>query len=293
MVLANTPKRSTPAHEKKRHGHHHKHTKHYSKTYFPYLPILLLVVVGFVTNVWLTPRHAVLGAQSDISINSLLQDTNSARSDDHVVDLNLNAQLTQAANAKAADMAAANYWSHTSPAGKTPWAFIQQSGYQYQAVGENLAYGFTNSSAALKAWLNSPEHRANLLNANYRDVGFGIAEAADYQGHGPETIIVAMYGEPVGQGAAVLGATSQTIAAPEHIARLQALNSGVSSWMVGFIAFIAGGAIAIFIVRHGVFLHRAWRRGERFVVTHPALDVVLVALGVIGFILTRTSGFIQ
>lgn len=293
MVLAHTPKRSTPVHEKKRHGHHHKHTKHYSKTYFPYLPILILIVVGFVANVWLTPRHAVLGVQSDMSINSLLRDTNVARTSSHELGLSLNAQLTQAANAKAADMATENYWAHVSPAGKTPWAFIQQSGYQYQAVGENLAYGFVNSTAALKAWLNSPDHRANILNASYRDVGFGIAEAADYQGHGPETIIVAMYGEPVGPGTAVLGATSQTIAASEHVARLQVLNIDISSWMVAFVAFIAGGAIAVFVVRHGVFLHRAAMRGERFVVTHPTLDVALVALGVIGFILTRTSGFIQ
>ena len=249
-------------------------------------------MVGFVANIWLTPHRSVLGAQSDVSINSLLQDTNSARAGNHETGLGLNTELSQAANAKAADMITQNYWAHTSPAGETPWAFIQQNGYQYQAAGENLAYGFANSGDVVKAWLNSPEHRANMLNANYRDVGFGVAESANYQGHGPETIIVAMYGQPTTPGAAVLGA-NQTVAGAEHVARLQALNIGMSSWMVAFVAFVGGAAIAIFVVRHGVFLHRAWRRGERFVVTHPALDVALVALGVIGFILTRTSGFIQ
>jgi len=42
--------------------------------------------------------------------------------------------------------------------------------------------------------MNSPEHRANILNASFKDVGFGIVNIANYQSSGPETLVVAMYG---------------------------------------------------------------------------------------------------
>ncbi len=295
MVLAQTSKRPPSLPEKKRHGHHHKHTKHYEKPYWPYLPLFVVVIVGLVGNAWLSHRQHVLGATSGITASSLLQVTNAQRTSDHEQPLALNDELTSAAQAKANDMAARNYWSHNTPGGKTPWTFVQQSGYQYQLAAENLAYGFTSSNAAVTGWMNSAEHRANILNNAYTNVGFGIATANNYQGHGPAAIVVAMYAEPqsgVNAAPAVLG-DQMALPGSQHVARIQLLTAGSAPWSLVTIAFLAGACAVLFAVRHGLFLRRAFVRSETFIIRHPILDVLLVVIGTLGFVLTRTSGFIQ
>ena len=108
------------------------------------------------------------GIKSDFSRSVLLNDTNAQRAGQKQAPLTLDPQLTAAAQAKAEDMATSNYWAHNSPDGKTPWTFISASGYQYQTAGENLAYGFSSASDTVTGWMNSPEHRANILNADYQ-----------------------------------------------------------------------------------------------------------------------------
>ena len=213
MVLVSSPKRPVSIHHKKRTGQHHKPTKQYSKTYWPYLPLLLIVGLGLVvSNLWGSSQKSVLGYATQMSAAALLDGTNAQRTANGQPALNLNSQLTQAAQTKANDMATRNYWSHNTPDGATPWAFIAQTGYGYQAAGENLAYGFDSSDAAVTGWMNSAEHRANILNGGFKDVGFGIANAADYQGEGPETIVVAMYGQP--KAAPVVPAAASAPSAP-------------------------------------------------------------------------------
>ncbi|MBX6333902.1 CAP domain-containing protein [Candidatus Saccharibacteria bacterium] len=195
MVLVANKKKSVPVHEKKRHGRHHKRTPDYHKPYWPYLPMALIVFLGILANTfWGTIQHSILGYATDMSISGLLQETNKHRADNGLPGLTLNDQLTQAAQAKAEDMAARDYWSHNTPEGNPPWIFFTNAGYQYQTAGENLAYGFLNSSATVEGWMGSEGHRANILNATYKEVGFGIANSPNYQGTGPETIVVAMYG---------------------------------------------------------------------------------------------------
>jgi uncharacterized protein YkwD len=214
-----TPKRPRPT-DRKRSGQHHRHSSHYVKTYWPYLPVLAIMLVGFVLSNWLGHmHHTVLGYATSISGDALLADTNAQRAVQQQTALTINAQLTQAAQAKANDMAARDYWSHVTPDGKQPWSFIDNAGYEYQAAGENLAYGFGTSSEVIEAWMNSPEHRANILNASYRDVGFGIINIANYQGEGPQTLVVAMYAQPlVATVAAAAPAPSPTTPAPVQAA---------------------------------------------------------------------------
>lgn len=185
-----------PVHNKKRSGQHHRHNKHYFKPYLPYLPLLVVVGLGLVLNSAWPSKHSVLGYATDMSIQSLLDGTNAQRTNNNEPTLGLNAELDNAAQAKANDMAARDYWSHNTPDGNTPWTFITTAGYNYQLAGENLAYGFDTASDTITGWMNSPEHRANILNAGYKEVGFGIANSANYQGNGPETIVVAMYADP-------------------------------------------------------------------------------------------------
>ena len=89
----------------------------------------------------------------------------------------LNAALTAAAEAKAQDMAAKGYWDHFRPSDhKAPWDFITDAGYSYRVAGENLAYGYRTPTGITHAWMQSPTHRANLLSAKYREVGYACVE---------------------------------------------------------------------------------------------------------------------
>jgi uncharacterized protein YkwD len=196
MVLASLPKPSPHPHTKKRHGQHHKVSKQYSKTYWPYLPMLLIVGIGIAVNsLWSSPAK-VLDYATSVDASSLLVETNNQRIAQNLGALALNNQLSRAAQDKANDMAARDYWAHVTPEGKQPWQFMSAAGYSYSLAGENLAYGFATSSDAVAGWMNSPGHRANILKAGYKDVGFGIANSPNYQGTGEETIIVAMYAAP-------------------------------------------------------------------------------------------------
>jgi len=295
MVLAQNPKRRTTSHEKKRHGHHHKQTRHYGKTYWPYLPLLIIIALGLSVNGLLAHRQQVLGAQSDITAATLTSETNNIRTKNQEQTLVLNDKLTTAAQAKANDMVAKNYWSHNAPDGKTPWSFIQQNGYAYESAGENLAYGFGSSDAVLSGWMNSSEHRANILRASYQQVGFGIVKSENYQGHGPQTVVVAMYATPTSAAAAPMHAVlgEQTLPASKQVARVQLLTAGSAPWSLMIVSFVAGAALVVFVVRHGLLLKRAFAKSEAFIIKHPMLDIAIVSLGMLSFILSRTTGFIQ
>ncbi len=118
---------------------------------------------------------AVLGIASNISPAELLSITNEYRKENGLAELRLDSDLSQAASYKASDMFSKNYWAHIAPDGVTPWSFILNSGYEYLYAGENLARGYSTAPDVVKAWMESPTHRANMLSKDYSDVGFAIA----------------------------------------------------------------------------------------------------------------------
>lgn len=267
--------------------------------------MLLIVGVGLAVNsLW--SNGSVLGSSSNFSIDSLLSSTNAQREANNEKPLAANAQLSAAAQAKANDMVSKNYWSHNAPDGQTPWTFIGSAGYQYQAAGENLAYGFASASQVINGWMNSAEHRANILDADYQDVGFGIAESPNFQGKGPEVVIVAEYAQPVpavanisfnvantsqNSPAAVQG--SQTELHAQRVSRVQVLVGGQAAWITMAVSALTGAALAVFVVRHGLRLKRLVLEGEHFVAHHPMLDIVVTIIVTTGFVLTRSSGLIR
>jgi len=307
MAIATKQKpRTSPVH-KKRVGTHQKRSQRFNKTYWPYLPIALVIAVGIFFNHSLS--GGVLSYATNTSPDGLLASTNVERVSNGAGAITINQQLTSAAQAKADDMAARNYWSHNTPDGQEPWVFVRSSGYTYQAVGENLAYGFGTSEATVAGWMNSPTHRANMLNSNYTEVGFGIANSANYQQTGGQTIVVAMYGRPAGLPVAAgtnpepseSAGGNQPIqvsaVVPEReeqkIARVQIATSGSAPWSVFAVTVLLVGLLLALITRHSVAWHRALVRGEQFILTHKVLDVAIVSGIMIAFILTRTAGVIQ
>lgn len=310
IAVKQKPKNTTT--HKRRHGTHQKRSNRFTKTYWPYLPLLLIVGVGLVINAAMANKTAVLGYATSMTANGLLADTNVQRQENKLAALTLNPSLSQAAQAKANDMISRNYWSHTTPDGKEPWVFIDQTGYQYQAAGENLAYGFTTSNGTVSGWMNSPGHRANILNGGYSEVGFGIANSPDYQGEGKQTIVVAMYSTPAAQTAPIqtentsgqpiaVNSNSQTgklsvsavVPGQTKVARVQMATSGGAPWSLYAISFVGFALVFLFILRHSLAWHRMLVRGEQFVLKHKALDIVIVSSVMIGYILTRTAGVIQ
>lgn len=299
MALATRPK--PPASSRKRHGGHHRHNKQYLRPYWPYLPMLLIIGVGFLINsAW--SHSSVLGANSDFSAATLLEATNNERAKDHEQALTLNAQLTAAAQAKADDMVAQNYWAHNSPDGKTPWVFINAAGYQYKSAGENLAYGFSNGIESVAGWMASPEHRANILNGNYQNVGFGVASSPDFVGEGPETVVVAEYGQPAVSTTGSAPAKASSTNSPsllgneikaQPVSRVQLLGGDNSQWLLVGVIALSGIAMFVLILRHGFRFHRLLSKGEAFVVHHPYVDIIIVLIITIGVILTRSSGIIR
>lgn len=177
---------------------------HHQNAYRPHLirrhglAFALMLVIGshLVQNIQTSARPQVLGYATNITLSGLLSGTNSERSAAGKTSLDSNSKLNSAAQAKANHMIANDYWAHTSPDGVTPWYWFDWAGYDYTVAGENLAYGFETSSGVINGWMNSPAHKDNLLNNAYEEVGFGIANGSNYQG-GPNTVVVAMYGDPV------------------------------------------------------------------------------------------------
>lgn len=137
--------------------------------------------------------------------------TNTERADNNVGNLQEDALLDSAASAKAADMAANDYFAHVGPDGKTPWQWIDQSGYQYQYAGENLAVRFINSTDVVNAWMASPTHRANMVKPVYTQIGVGVAEGV-YEGQ-PATYVVQYFGTPKTAAAAAVAVATPLAAA--------------------------------------------------------------------------------
>lgn len=94
--------------------------------------------------------------------------------------LSIDASLTAAARAHSQDMSQQNYFSHTSLDGRGPGQRITDAGYSWNTYGENIAAGFSTPEAVMNAWMNSSGHRANILGANFCDLGVGHEAAGNY-----------------------------------------------------------------------------------------------------------------
>lgn len=88
--------------------------------------------------------------------------------------------LSKMADVKAADMRDHNYFSHTSPTYGSPFDMMKQFGISYSYAGENIAAGQRTPQEVMNAWMNSPGHRANILNSHYTYIGVGYVQGGSY-----------------------------------------------------------------------------------------------------------------
>ncbi len=126
--------------------------------------LAILPVMGF----------ARIASASDISVQAVIDLVNTERTKKGANELVINEKLSRAAMEKADNMIENNYFSHTAPDGKTPWHWIEKTGYDYSYAGENLAMDFNQAEKMHEAWMESPTHRANILNKKYKEIGVAV-----------------------------------------------------------------------------------------------------------------------
>jgi uncharacterized protein YkwD len=116
--------------------------------------------------------------------NGVLVDINAFRASHHLASLRLSSALTAAAVAHTQEMANDGYFAHASADGSVFWkrirSFYAATPWSYWSVGENLLWSSpdVDASGALQLWLHSPEHRANLMNPRWREIGVAAVHAA-------------------------------------------------------------------------------------------------------------------
>ncbi len=94
--------------------------------------------------------------------------------------LKANWELSRVARYKSQDMCDNRYFSHTSPVYGSPFQMIQNFGISYRRAAENIAKGQPTPRQVVDAWMNSSDHRANILNASYTQIGVGYVANGNY-----------------------------------------------------------------------------------------------------------------
>lgn len=81
--------------------------------------------------------------------------------------------LASLATAFSDDMASRDFFDHTDPDGATPWDRAKAAGIT-DLGGENIARGQANAQSVMDSWMNSPGHKANILNCDFKTLGVGV-----------------------------------------------------------------------------------------------------------------------
>jgi uncharacterized protein YkwD len=131
-----------------------------------------------------------LAFASEINPKNVLKSINTERTNRGLSSLKEDSNLDFASTLKTKDMLNRDYFDHYAN-GLTPWDFFRIADYDYLYAGENLAMDFVTSEGMVKAWMNSPKHRENILNPDYADIGIVIVKG-EYNDNGKtrQTIMV-------------------------------------------------------------------------------------------------------
>lgn len=181
------------------------------------LAVLTLVILGaFAGTTYLARDFIGSGGLAAVVTATLVDLANNDRKEESLGNLKINPILVEAAQAKADDMAEKGYFAHNSPEGLTSWHWFSEAGYSFSYAGENLAVNFSDSVDVEEAWMDSPTHRANIMNGKFTEIGIATA-VGEYKGK--ETIfVVQMFGTPRAVAATASPRPVTTSEEPEDIA---------------------------------------------------------------------------
>jgi uncharacterized protein YkwD len=150
------------------------------------------------------PAHAARVSRGTSGLETqVLASVNHVRASHGLVPLRLSARLTAAADQHSQEMARLGYFAHESASGAAFWKRVERyygpRGYNMWSVGENLLWSSpdVDAAGALSMWMHSPEHRENLLNPQWREIGLSAlhtsAAPGTYRGL-DVTIVTADFG---------------------------------------------------------------------------------------------------
>jgi hypothetical protein len=217
--------------------------------------LLFILIAHFIAVSYVRPhlQSAVLGLQSHLSQQLIVDGVNTQREKNGIEKLQWSEKLTQAAQKKGDDMIARDYWSHISPTGSEPWDFLDQVGYSYSVAGENLARNFSENQSLVDAWMASPTHRANVLQAQYQEVGVAVVQGKDTQAN--KVVVVAMFGTqattPIAEVSRNAVQTSPIVTgeldSKSHILGRTTVLQSVDYYRLGTLAVLIGLIILLFL----------------------------------------------
>ncbi|GAA3290957.1 hypothetical protein GCM10020295_06560 [Streptomyces cinereospinus] len=119
-------------------------------------------------------------APDSSAVNRVVALVNSERGKAGCSPVQLNAKLTQAAQAHSADMASHRTMSHTGSDGSDPGRRITEAGYVWSTYGENVAHGYSTPEQVMAGWMSSAGHKRNILNCAFQEIGVGLAQPGNY-----------------------------------------------------------------------------------------------------------------
>ena len=129
-------------------------------------------------------NEQVTEEKEEVQVSSEMQAvvnlTNNERAKAGLKALQIDTKLTQSAQAKSQDMKDKNYFSHTSPTYGSPFDQMKSFGVSYKSAAENIAMGQRTAAEVVDGWMNSPGHKANIMNASYTHIGVGLSDSGYY-----------------------------------------------------------------------------------------------------------------
>lgn len=155
------------------------------------LMLLIFVVINFfdihiksfeevhpfeMTKTGVVYNEVVESTSFDGTEDDIIRLTNEFRKEKGLDILIKNEKLMKSAKLKAADMKDQKYFAHVSPSGVELWNLVQQTGYDYSIVAENIAEGYFSAESVVEAWMNSEGHRKNILSIDLEEIGVAILE---------------------------------------------------------------------------------------------------------------------
>lgn len=247
-----------------------------------FLTVVLVVLLSLTFALKYTTKqwHNVLGVSMNITVQELLNYTNEERKNHGLSPLIYNPVLGSAADQKARHMLSNNYWAHFAPDGTSPWSFFERNDYRYSFAGENLAKDFLDSKSIVNAWMNSEKHRENILQAQYKEVGFAIEEGML---EGKPTVLVVQFFATPEPGQKVQEITPPIASSPSTLASTSVVHTPkVDTHLFSKrLAIIVLGAIILALVSHLYYLER---RGLRHHAMASYAHVAILLVIIIGII---------
>lgn len=242
-------------------GNNHRPHAWRHEMLFVYSALLIIIKVAAVLLPVALPSSSLFA--SAITPKNIIALTNQTRKNLALPVLQMNDLLAKAAAAKAQDMARGQYFSHTSPDGRTPWDWIKAVGYKYRFAGENLAVQFEQAEDVEAGWLASPTHRANIVNKDYTEIGVGVASGT-YE-KAPAVFVVQMFGKPQ---SVIAASTANDIQPVEESLRAEVVSNGT-----------VAGATNTFTISSDNVKVRPLSGGYQVTAVIPEAEAVSAALG--------------